>query len=275
MGKTKIEWATKVWNPVVGCTKISEGCKNCYAERIFPRAYHGHDFNQVRVMEGRLEDPLHWRAPQRIFVNSMSDLFHPLVPMGFILEIMQIIRQCPQHTFMVLTKRPQIMQSAMEIVAKRGGIPQNLWLGVSVENQRTADERIFDLLQTPAAKRFVSCEPLLGPVDLGRYICETWIKKGLTIGRYLDWVIVGGETGPAARPMDPLWALDLMKQCRDTSVPFFFKSWGEWTTEFPQGLDMTYRKMSYKDGKIFYRVGKKLAGRDLDGKEWNEFPEVK
>lgn len=276
-GKTKIEWADRVWNPVVGCTPASAGCAHCYAKRIYERFYQERPFSQVQLHPERLDDPLHWRYPSRVLVNSMSDLFHYEVSYDFIADIVETIALSPKHTFMVLTKRPKRMQfifsEVMKILADNP-LP-NLWLGVTVENQQAADERIPLLLQTPAAVRFVSVEPMLGPVDLGNYLCLTHSKGGLTLGNYLDWVICGGETGPGARPMHPDWVVSLRDQCVNANVPFFFKSWGDWEPAYvSMGLNAKYRVFTFPDRETMYRVGKKTAGRILDGEEWNEFPEV-
>lgn len=276
-GKTKIEWADRVWNPVVGCTPASAGCAHCYAKRIYERFYQERPSSQVQLHPERLDDPLHWRYPSRVLVNSMSDLFHYEVSYDFIADIVETIALSPKHTFMVLTKRPKRMQfifsEVMKILADNP-LP-NLWLGVTVENQQAADERIPLLLQTPAAVRFVSVEPMLGPVDLGNYLCLTHSKGGLTLGNYLDWVICGGETGPGARPMHPDWVVSLRDQCVNANVPFFFKSWGDWEPAYvSMGLNAKYRVFTFPDRETMYRVGKKTAGRILDGEEWNEFPEV-
>ena len=276
-GKTKIEWADRVWNPVVGCTPASAGCAHCYAKRIYERFYQERPLSQVQLHPERLDDPLHWRYPSRVLVNSMSDLFHYEVSYDFIADIVETIALSPKHTFMVLTKRPKRMQfifsEVMKILADNP-LP-NLWLGVTVENQQAADERIPLLLQTPAAVRFVSVEPMLGPVDLGNYLCLTHSKGGLTLGNYLDWVICGGETGPGARPMHPDWVVSLRDQCVNANVPFFFKSWGDWEPAYvSMGLNAKYRVFTFPDRETMYRVGKKTAGRILDGEEWNEFPEV-
>lgn len=259
---TKIEWTDEVWNPVTGCSKVSEGCKNCYAERFSHRFGWtkkpwtvGNASENVKVHPGRLEQPLQWRKPRKIFVNSMSDLFHEQVPFEFIDKVFSIMALVPQHTFQILTKRPERMK---EYIAHRAAkefshlkhikwpLP-NVWLGVSVENQKAADERIPLLLDTPAAVRFLSCEPLLGPVDLERPVPGSRPVNGVYppwMIHLLDWVIVGGESGPGARPMHPDWVRSLRDQCQQAGVPFFFKQWG----------------------------GKKKAGRLLDGEEWNELP---
>jgi len=287
--RTKIEWADRVWNPVTGCTKVSEGCRNCYAERMALRFWGARKFHEVLCHEEKLEEPLHWMIPSRVFVNSMSDLFHPDVTDDFIWNVFSVMAQAEKHTFMILTKRPQRMSDFLcqwenhFPVGRNNSVLhdwplKNVWLGVSAENQQAADERIPWLLKTPAVVRFVSVEPMLGPVNLEPYFQYppfhenykmTW---GLSEAIGLDWVICGGETGPDARPMHPDWARGLLDQCLDAGVPFFFKHWGEWVAEYPQGLSLANRKQTYAHNRTFYRVGKTIAGRMLDGREWNEFP---
>lgn len=308
---TKIEWVTnpdgtkgEVWNPVTGCTKVSAGCKNCYAERFAERFWRVRErkdgtfdydnfrkFTDVRCHTERLEIPLRWKKSRRIFVNSMSDLFHEDVPNDFILRVWIAMTNARGHTFQILTKRPERMNlfvrewlpgawglATMSMKLLDVPLP-NVWLGVSCEDQKTADERIPLLLQTPAAVRFVSLEPLLGEIDLlGRSFlryCDASIYK-----RHLDWVIVGGESGPHARPMHPDWARSIRDQCQEAGVPFFFKQWGEYI--FPSQLfygssaignlvDIESNPASWHQ----WRVGKKEAGRLLDGRVWNEFPEAR
>jgi protein gp37 len=243
MGETKIEWTEKVWNPVTGCTKVSQGCKNCYAERVFPRPYPGRAFTDVRTHPDRLNDPMHWRKPCRIFVNSMSDLFHEAIPDDFIFAVFVTMARAKQHTFQALTKRAKRMcdllcswqQKGLTLREGCGAVLPNVWLGVSVEDQKTADERIPLLLQTPAAVRWISAEPLLGPIDL-RYlhfdgVCEIDSLAGTHgvlrphggANKRLDWVVVGGESGPHARPMRELWARELVQHCQVHKVPVFMK----------------------------------------------------
>lgn len=286
-GKTKIEWADRVWNPTVGCTPVSDGCRNCYAKRMFERFYQDHRFENVKCHPERLEVPEGWIKPQRIFVDSMSDLFHPDVPDEFIDKVWMRMFLLPMHTFLVLTKRPERMKAwANQMLSGcMGRVFSNIWLGVSVEDQKTADERIPLLLETPAAKRFVSMEPMLGSMDVREYLTPTPLQVGEgkvrdchvaeTAPRNdngVDWVICGGESGPGARPMHPDWARSLRDQCVAAGVPFFFKQWGEWSAE-PGNIDMSIRKTAYINGQVCYRVGKKNAGRLLDGKEWNELPD--
>lgn len=231
---TSIEWTDATWNPVTGCTKISPGCQNCYAERMALRLQ---AMGQARYTNGfavtlhpdLLDAPKRWRSPRRIFVNSMSDLFHESVPLSFVTHVFQTISDCPQHIFQILTKRSQRLRE----FASELRWPDNLWMGVSVENAQ-AVFRIDDLVHVPAALRFLSCEPLIGPLD------------SLPL-RGIDWVIVGGESGPGARPMERSWVIEILQACRQAGVPFFFKQWGG--------------------------TNKKRAGRILDGRTWNEVPE--
>lgn len=233
MGKSKIEWCDKVWNPITGCTKISEGCGNCYAERMARRlagrcGYPKDNPFAVTLHPERLNEPLRWKKPQRVFVCSMGDLFHKDVKQVSLMEIFMTIRSCPQHTFLILTKRAkemcQFFWRFRNIHCSPNSTP-NLWLGVSVENQKTADKRIPLLLQIPAIKRFVSYEPALGPVNFMKYIklpghgsgeFNFWIDL-------IDWIIMGGESGPGARPMKIEWARDVKNQCVNAGIPFFYK----------------------------------------------------
>jgi protein gp37 len=284
MNRTKIEWATTVWNPVTGCTKISEGCKNCYAEGIAKRFWGERKFTSVWCHKERLSQPSKLKGKQRIFVNSMSDLFHLGVPMEMVEEVWAQMMNNPQHTFMILTKRADRMAEAVDLMLRDGfGVLPNVWLGVSVENQKTADERIPLLLQTPAAVRFVSCEPLLGPVDLGLLGTIPHSTPYNLVYQKLNWVICGGESGTRARPMHPNWVRSIRDQCQEANVPFFFKQWGEWqlTNEREEMKQDGNERLTSIDvpGAIGYnkawfrRVGKKNAGRVLDGRTWDEYPQ--
>ena len=270
--KTDIEWTDSTWNPVTGCTEVSSGCDHCYAKTFAERwrGTPGHYFEQgfdVQLRPDKLDQPLRWARPRRIFVNSMSDLFHDEVPDEYIARVFAIMALSGRHTFQLLTKRHGRMRSLLSSPAFRTlvsteGLPytrsaywrwdevswplRNVWLGVSVENQQWADIRIPALLDTPAAVRFLSCEPLLGPVDI-------YASAKIDRDPGIDWVIVGGESGPGARPMDVRWARFLRDECVGAGVPFLFKQWGS--------HDAT--------GK---RMGKHVAGRDLDGQTWNEYP---
>jgi protein gp37 len=229
--QTGIEWTDATWNPVTGCTNISLGCKNCYAERDFARmaanpklpSYLGRKFTDVRCHPERLDAPLHWEKPRRVFVNSMSDLFHEDVPDEFIQGVFRTMAHATQHTFQILTKRPERMRRYVLSTRNPAVIRlPNVWLGVSVENQPTADERIPILLNTPAAMRFLSVEPMLERIDL-----QLEPRGGDAIGHHsIDWVIVGGESGPNARPCNLNWLLDIVRQCKAAGVPCFVKQLG-------------------------------------------------
>ncbi|MCX7570372.1 phage Gp37/Gp68 family protein [Tumebacillus sp. DT12] len=298
---TAIEWTDETWNPVTGCSKVSAGCANCYAEGIdkrFDGFGNGHKpwtavnaEHNVTMHPVRLGKPLSWKKPRRVFVNSMSDLFHEQVPFEFIGQVFDIMWQCGDHKFQVLTKRPARMLEFVKWWIKSyedAGLtedlgpwqpPKNIWLGVSVENQQAADERIPLLLQTPAAVRFLSCEPLLGPVDIRHQLgqCVFTEADQWATGRGIDWVIVGGESGSGARPIHPEWVRSLRDQCDAKGVPFFFKQWGEWVpADHHDGVAKysTVRRSLEEGAPFMYRVGKKAAGRLLDGREWNEMPEV-
>lgn len=211
--KSSIEWTDMTWNPVTGCTKVSQGCKNCYANRMALRLKamgserYSNGFKPT-VHEDLVDLPKKWRKPRTIFVNSMSDLFHEDIPESFIKRVFATMRDCPQHTFQVLTKRSNRllkMGSSLDW-------PSNVWMGVSVESGDVMS-RITDLAEVPARVRFLSCEPLIGPL-------EQMPLDGI------HWVIVGGESGPGARPMQSAWAESIQTQCHDAEVPFFFKQWG-------------------------------------------------
>lgn len=272
MGISKIEWTDKVWNPITGCFPVSEGCQHCYAKRMANRlkgryGYPKDDPFSVTFHPDRLDEPLRWKKPSRIFVCSMGDLFHENIPLEVLKNIFKSMESCAtNHKFLLLTKRPQRMVNWFKEYYRPQYIGTTLidpnypdtriWAGVSVENQRTADERIPILLQIPAAKRFVSVEPMLGAVN----IYPTPMHKGTEC---LDWVICGGETGPGARPMHPDWVRSLRDQSQAAGVPFFFKSWGDYI-EGGCGLK----------GHPMHDAGWSRKGRILDDREWNEFPEV-
>lgn len=233
---SSIEWTNTTWNPVTGCTKLSHGCKFCYAERMSKRLKamgvdkYKNGFS-VAVHESSLEEPLKWKKPRLVFVNSMSDLFHQAVPVDFIKNVFEIMNQVPQHTFQILTKRPSrvvALDSELEWAS-------NIWLGTSIESEMWL-KRLLQLRETGAQTRFLSLEPLLGPLP----------TLDLTD---IDWVIVGGESGPGARPMQADWVRDIRDNCVTRKVPFFFKQWGG--------------------------VFKKRTGRILDNKVWNQMPELR
>lgn len=261
MADTKIEWAEKVWNPTVGCTPVSAGCKNCYAKRIYERFHPGQSFNQVRCLDERLNDPRNWKKPARVFVDSMSDLFHPNIPNEFISRAFYVMRSLPQHTFMILTKRAERMNTYFRDLYNfwqgQLKILPNLWLGVSVEDQKTADERIPLLLQTPAVVRFVSCEPALEPILLQgwdipymrNYLSHRYVTEPHVRGP-LDWVIMGCESGPGRRPMRLDWARSMRDQCQEAGVPFFLKQ---------AEIDGNLVKMPELDGKQWAQYPKEIA----------------
>ncbi len=208
MTATTIEWTDFTWNPVSGCTKVSQGCKHCYAERLANRFWKDRPFTVVRLHPERLEQPATWKKPRTVFVNSMSDLFHESVPDDFIRKVFATMAANPQHTFQILTKRSERLSR----LGRRLTWPDNVWMGVSVED-RKAVNRIDELRRTPAKVRFLSLEPLIGP--LPRLNLDG-----------IAWVIVGGESGPGARPMKEEWVQDLLRQCHKVGIAFFFKQWG-------------------------------------------------
>lgn len=280
---TSIEWTDATWNPVRGCSRVSEGCRNCYAERqaarfVFqnvageggelqkPGPFHGFVTHvnghaawtgKVELVEHHLLDPLKWKKPRRVFVNSMSDLFHEALPDEAIDRVFAVMAVATTHTFQVLTKRPKRMLeyiSTTRMLNVDGTLapPQilpNVWLGVSVEDQKTADERIPLLLQTPAAIRFVSYEPALGPVDFSAHKIPALFGPNK-----LHWVIVGGESGPGSRPFDVAWARNTIAQCKAAGVACFVKQLGRYPNGDGFPADFDYRK------------------RDLKGGDWSEWP---
>ena len=337
---TKIEWTDRTWNPTTGCNKISPGCKNCYALTMHKRLKgmgqrkYQRDFSAgVQSWEDELLKPLSWKNPAMVFVNSMSDLFHEDVPFEFIDAVFSVMRDVNRHTYQVLTKRAQRMYEFFQWKKEQFGVEwrpsSNVWLGVSVENQKYADERIPFLLKCPAEVRFLSCEPLLGELILWKikeaedtyYNCLDGTRTiGLPVHEQkttglakIDWVIAGGESGKGARPMHPEWIKSLQGQCTAFGVSFFFKQWGEYHTAFAlmgngapvfrqfdsfeqwvnkastwvsggvvldrNGKQLTCGKdfMECRDNGnfpavIMHKVGKKKAGRELDGRTWDEVP---
>jgi protein gp37 len=280
MGKTTIEWTDASWNPIVGCTEISPGCANCYAARLAStrlknlpdysgladkrrgeHRWHG----EVRFLPERLDEPLHWRTPRRIFVCDMGDLFHESVTDEMLDDVFQTVAATRHHTYQILTKRAARMQKYCSTNGWDKCQWRNVWLGVSVENQHFADERIPLLLETQGpAVRWISAEPLLGPVEIGKvHHCAA-----------IDWVVCGGESGPNARPMHPNWARSLRDQCQAAGVPYFFKQFGEWAPLGQIDSNRTFVGHNLGDGQMLLRYGKKLSGRLLDGREWSEFPKV-
>lgn len=259
--KTKIEWTDSTWNPITGCSKISTGCKYCYAERFAIRGMGQFSkdpkrkFSDILFHADKLTDPIKWKKPRMIFVCSMADLFHPDISFDTIDIIFEVMFKAEQHIFQVVTKRPERMFEFYKWYDKTytAWKQRNIWLGVSVENQETADERIPILAKIPTYIRFISAEPLIGPIDLNQPI-----ERNIDI-KYIEtiqWVIAGGESGPKARPSHPDWFRQLRDQSSAANVPFFFKQWGEW---FPGNGEMK-------------RVGRRVAGRSLDYQQWDGFP---
>lgn len=235
--KSTIEWTDATWNPVTGCTKVSAGCDNCYAERFSERfrGVSGHAFENgfdLTLRAERLLQPLAWKKPRMIFVNSMSDLFHKEIPKDYINKVFDTMEKAHWHIYQVLTKRSSLLQKFINERYPTRKAPVHMWFGVSIENEQ-ALSRIVHLQNTNASIRFLSIEPLIGPVG------QLNLKS-------INWVIVGGESGPDARPMHPQWVIDIRNQCIKANVAFFFKQWG---------------------GR-----NPKSGGRLLEGKEWNEFP---
>ena len=320
---TKIEWTDATWNPIVGCSVVSPGCTNCYAMRLSGTRMRSHPSRagltqdskagpvwtgEVRFMEQWLKQPLRWQKPRMIFVCAHADLFHESVPDEWIDRVFAVMALAPQHTFQVLTKRPERMRSyfrggrppvfrwldaarelqppppghGMIIHTQNGGSLPNAWLGVSVEDQRRADERVDILRETPAAVRWVSAEPMLGQIEFDIDQLQA-----------IDWIVAGGESGPNARPMHPDWARSLRDQCPSAGVPFLFKQWGEWVSvldrdrddpdwraDYPKHERIGNRVLNLAGGSGFHgervqimqRVGKKAAGRLLDGVLHDGYP---
>ncbi|MDX2527986.1 DUF5131 family protein [Streptomyces europaeiscabiei] len=335
---SKIEWTDATWNVVTGCEKVSSGCDNCYAETFAERwrGIPGHHFENgfdVTLRPERLTIPLRWRKPKRVFVNSMSDLFHKDIPDEYIARVWAVMALTPQHTYQILTKRHGRMRALLSssefrllceqeqaVLVNDDATPlaryereqktsqwwsdiaqplRNVWVGVSVEDQKSADLRIPALVDTPAAVRFLSCEPLLGPVWISDYIwqacpccdgeghdeaCARCADGHCDSGhiRKLDWVIVGGESGRNARPMAPQWATSLRDQCKQSHVPYFFKQWGEYAPTgylviggTSKGALLAGEPVDDLGHRVeLARVGKRKAGRELDGRTWDEFPKV-
>lgn len=234
--KSNIEWTEMTWNPVTGCTKISQGCKHCYAERMAKRltamgVQRYHNGFEVTLHPDLVDVPRTWRQPRVVFVNSMSDLFHADIPLAYIQRVFTTMKDCPHHTFQVLTKRAERLAE----FAPNLPWPKNVWMGVSVESARVL-HRVTALQSVQAKVRFLSLEPLIGPLD------DIPLKG-------IHWVIVGGESGPKARPMREEWALSILRQCRSANVPFFFKQWGG--------------------------VRKDLTGRQINGRTYDEMPRTR
>lgn len=342
---TKIEWTDSTWQIITGCSVVSPGCTNCYAMRLAGTRLQHHPSRigltdmskagpvwngKVRFNSQWLDQPLRWRRPRRIFVCAHGDLFHEAVSDEWIDQVFAVMALAQQHTFQVLTKRPDRMRAylaeravggrhvwaAGQAIKMPGGQDKpdprwplpNVWLGVSVEDQQRADERIPLLLRTPAAVRWISAEPLLGPVRLDAVteaeetpdgLCgwhidalrgDAWDdENGSLTQEYrdthgdarIDWVVAGGESGPGARPMHPDWARSLRDQCQAAGVAFHFKQFGSWAPgdmpAWPETADLAVESGTghyFEDGQWMNRVGKKRAGRELDGRTWDQYPEA-
>lgn len=329
---SKIEWCDRTWNPILGCDKVSPGCDSCYAitqariragnpnpkiaeafAGLTERTPAGLDWTgKVNLLPERLTQPLSWRKPSRVFVNSLADLFHQDVPEGFIARVFAVMASSPAHTFQVLTKRHARMRSLLSredfwldvfMIAESefGGSDRewplpNVWLGVSAEDQHWAEIRVHALLATPAEVRWVSAEPLLGPIDLRNLkmgngalidaLCgDVKTSKGEIYAACpgsVSWIVCGGESGPAARPMLPDWARSLRDQCQSARVPYLFKQWGEWgPTGYVGAGGHDPREIFVRDSTVtchefegaqLRKAGKKATGRELDGRTWDEYP---
>jgi protein gp37 len=353
---SKIEWTDETWNPVTGCSPVSPGCVNCYAERMSTRlagrcGYPADRPFAVTLHPEKLEEPLRWKKPRMVFPCSMSDLFHKSISDDYRTQIFAVMALSPRHTYQVLTKRAEEMLAFMTWLAEEpadtlsdaagdlfgeeahcwvanwlngwsrpegivddnpcnGTVPRwplpNVWVGATICNQEEADRNVPLLLQTPAAVRFVSVEPMLGDIDLdGKLpiwrcqacgeapaISEGWRwngnnwqhHHGYPVGHIdadyfpgIDWVICGGETGAGARPVHPGWVRGLRDQCVSAGVPFFFKSWGDWAPEDQytgpvETIAVPLKNFRLVEGFAFHRVGKKAAGRKLDGRVWDQLP---
>lgn len=269
---TGIEWADATWNPWYGCTKVSPGCDNCYAQVWAKRA--GKIFNKVRrAAQSGFTAPIRWKQPRRIFVCSLSDFFHPDVPPLARESAIQIMTvEASQHIYMLLTKRPENIKQMLRGTPWQERLPDNIWLGVTAENQEQAKKRIPLLLEIPAKVRFVSCEPLLGPVNIFGFNSPTWGQ--IPPSSLLNWVICGGESGYDARPMHPAYALSLRDQCAAAGVPFFFKQWGQFLSYKHELTEDLAKEMGAfkQDGVWFTRCDKQLAGCLLEGREYKELP---
>jgi protein gp37 len=287
---TEISWADASFNPWVGCFKVSPGCKHCYAETFMTRKSRWANTwgppettERIRTSAANWAKPLQWdRQAQKegrrikVFCASLADVFEDNIQVrSWRLDLFMLISDTPNLDWQILTKRPEFAREFFE--QHPGFLLPNVWLGTSIENQEQADKRIPELLRIPAAIRFLSVEPLIGPVDLLSVDSRQDARLIVNYRRVIDWVIVGGESGPNSRPMHPDWARSIRDQCMAAGVAFHFKQWGEF---LPDGQEMSYRKGNlYRDyGRIlssggkFYNVGKHAAGRLLDGREWNEMP---
>lgn len=312
--RSKIEWTEASWNTVYGCDKVSPACAHCYIERTPPYRMRGLRFERGSIPVQLLDDskrmfqPIRWKKPRRIFVNSLGDTFHDDVPDEYIAMIFAVMAAAPQHTFQVLTKRAERMHDLLispafqrlvdttweNLNGREPGDPpletiwplDNVWLGVTAENQRWLDQRIPYLLDTPAVIYWLSIEPMCGPIDLKpRMNRNQCLRCGeVHIGGVLlydhearthgiDWVVVGGESGPGARPMNPVWERQVRQQCAAAGVAYFFKQHGEWAPASMLPIQPpTVLQYMFSDGTEMLRVGRRIAGRLVDGQEWNQYP---
>jgi protein gp37 len=312
MSVTTIEWTKRpgtigeTWNLVTGCNKVDRGCKHCYAEimhrrlRAMGQAKYAQEFLAGAVCHEELLDlPRSWTKPRTVFVNSMSDLFHKDVPFEFLVRAFQVMRECSAHTFLILTKRPEMAKSFHQHVRNlrlARTFPPNVWLGTSANDQKSADLRVPILLEIPDVLRFLSYEPATGSLDLrnlGSGSDEAWSQDALAGEYYCDgnttrdlprlhWVICGGESGPKADPMHPAWARKVRDDCQATGTPFFFKQWGTWAPvtypsqifqhEITYKFDKQHRVFTEPEPCNLKRVGKHAGGHELDGEIWQQFP---
>ena len=293
---SKIEWTDSSWPVTVGCDHVSDGCDHCYAATLASGrlkrqpayaglAENGRFNGTVRCLPERLDWPRKWRKPRRIFVCSMSDLFHEAVPDSFLDSVFAVMADCPQHTFQVLTKRHARMRSYLRR-ARPEPLP-NVWVGVSAEDQKWAEIRVHALLSVPAAVRWVSAEPLLGPIDLRNLRAGNGALIDALSGDVktpegeiyaacpgsVSWVVAGGESGTGARPMRPEWARSLRDQCQQTRTPYLFKQWG--AHRWIAGSRWDEPTQCWEDhGIVAQRVPKKPSGRELDGRTWDQYPGI-
>lgn len=309
---SKIEWTDHTFNPWVGCTKVSPGCAHCYAERDMDQrrgfARWGKGQPRVRTSPGNWRTPLRWDriagakgTRERVFCASLADVFDDEAPVSWRDDLWSLIAACRNLDWLLLTKRPQNIRDFLPASWGDGSGWSNVWLGTTVEDQQRADERIPHLQEIPARVRFLSCEPLLGPVDLAPYLVDSDVEggfpdqpgfQGKAYGA-INWVIAGGESGPHARPMSPTWARSLRDQCQAAGVPFLFKQWGEWLPLYRaspclrwstdghgecigarvDGVDYGPDRIEIDgEGMAYVRVGKRAAGRHLGGVTWDEMP---
>lgn len=305
MAKSGVDWATDSWSPMSGCSHAgSPSCDACYARSMAIRFAGGKVFPNgfdVTLFPERLEQPLHWKKPRNVFVCPTGDLFHDDVPFEFIEQVVHHTQYARQHIYQFLTKRAERMAAFWCWFSNRNCIDPdspdlpypNVWLGVTAENQEMADERIPVLLQVPAAVHWVSIEPMLGPMMLENYFSYSDYCPGHDWGDPgyppiecsfcehhpgVDWIVVGGESGPKARPTNPNWVRSIRDQCQAVGAPFYMKQWGCWVSPDNYGFDIGAPDISlckrhvFPDGQEVYRTGKKFAGHMLDGKEWRQFP---